>query len=454
MEQQNDNTNHTIPDPKPSATSTKSSFKPLHVRNLIPGMLIGVLIGIVGFLAYEKHLPQVTRTLYNVTLTAFGVLIVIFVLIYAFKRQITKLIFGSATANAGEVIEDAQRVTDALTDRFADTLLHEVDHDTRQRIRHVLPRLTNWFIWSRFRNWWWQWLLGIFVSLSGLTGTLLLMNQNKLLENQNALIQRQMSLEEASRRGALVVLMSNIMDKVDDEIKEQRSELLKKGISKAAVDTMKFSLSQSLVGQIVALSHSFKPYRFLNADTLIDEPLSPERGLLLITLTLLPLDTCTFDKIYKSALFKNADLRYAVLDKAYLSGANLSRANLSRASLRKTNLRKANLSGVDLSAAHLNDACLISTNLNAAILRVAFLDEADLSDAFMSCTDLRGAYLNGTRLKGADLRFAVFNLRMYSGISFQQLETVKTLIGVTGLHDSLSIPLHKAHPHLFEPPKD
>jgi hypothetical protein len=200
-------------------TPTKSGFSPLTIRNLIPGILVGILIGIAGFLVYQRYLPQVTRTLYIVTLTSFGVLVISFVLLYAFKKQITSFIFGSATANAGEVIEDAQRVTDALTDRFADTLLRDVDPGVRHRVRHVLPRLANWFIWSRFRNWWWQWVLGIFVSLGGLTGTLLLMNQNELLEAQNIkiesqtkLMNQQMLLSEASRRSTLVSLM---MDKVE-----------------------------------------------------------------------------------------------------------------------------------------------------------------------------------------------------------------------------------------------
>jgi hypothetical protein len=121
MEEQNNTPNQVPPTP------TKSGSSPLAIRNLIPGIVVGILIGIAGFLVYDRHLPQVTRTLYIVTLTSFGVLVISFVLLYAFKKQITSFIFGSATANAGEVIEDAQRVTDALTDRFADTLLRDVD---------------------------------------------------------------------------------------------------------------------------------------------------------------------------------------------------------------------------------------------------------------------------------------------------------------------------------------
>lgn len=443
--------NQATPDPKPETIPAKNGFKPLHIRNLIPGMLIGILIGIVGFLVYERHLPKVTQTLYTVTLTTFGVLIASFILIYAFKRQITNFIFGSTTANAGEVIDDAQKVTDALTDRFADTLLRDVPTDVRQRVRHVLPRLANWFIWSRFRNWWWQWLLGIFVSLGGLTGTLLLMNQNKLLENQNALIQRQMSLEEANRRSALVMLMSNIMDKVDDEIKEQRSDLLKKGLSKAEVDTMKFSLSQSLIGQIAALSHSFKPYRYMQGDSLIEKPLSPERGLLLTTLAFLPLDVNTLYKICRLATFNNSDLKNAALAGVNiyyvdLSGSDLSGVNLYGANLHGANLHGANLHGANLHIANLRKADLIQANLSNAYMSVANLNQADLSMA-----DLSGADLRWVDFSFADLLHVHFAERK---LSFNSLQTVKTLYNCKNLHDSLSIPLHKTHPHLFEPPKD
>jgi uncharacterized protein YjbI with pentapeptide repeats len=431
MEQQN-----TPPAP------TKSGFSPLTIRNLIPGIVVGILIGIAGFLAYERHLPQVTRTLYTVTLTSFGVLVISFVLLYAFKKQITSFIFGNATANAGEVIEDAQRVTDALTDRFADTLLRDVDSGVRDRVRHVLPRLANWFIWSRFRNWWWQWVLGIFVSLGGLTGTLLLMNQNELLEAQNIkidsqtnlmrkqtelaqkqteLAQQQMSLSEASRRSALVVLMSNIMDKVDREIESQQKRLSFKQKEKR-----KYKLSQSLIGQIVALSHSFKPYQYMEMDSLIEWPLSPERGQLLITLSLLPLDTATLHKVYKSATFESADLKNAVLNKAYLSRANFSGANFSGADFNEADLSGANLSGADLIGADLSRADLRGADLSGAILvwvglrganlSDAILIDADLTEAILVKTDLSGAILRGADFSGANLAGADLNEAVLCGV--------------------------------------
>ncbi|MCE7924166.1 MAG: hypothetical protein DYG98_14025 [Haliscomenobacteraceae bacterium CHB4] len=221
------------------------------------GVFIGILIGVAGLLYYQGHLPQITQALYTATWVLFGCVILTFLVFWGLREYLTRFVFGSKTASTRDILEDTQKISDVIIERIADKVLADLPIEERGRIKHLLPRLANWFIWGRLRNWWWQWILGIFVSLGGITGTMLLMNQNELLNNQNALIQRQMSLEEANRRSALIVLMSNIMDKVDREIEEQKRINPK--------DTV-FSLSQSLIGQIAALSHSFKPYRYLNGE--------------------------------------------------------------------------------------------------------------------------------------------------------------------------------------------
>jgi len=378
------------PDPQPAPTvRTGSSWK-----NMLPGLFIGILVGVAGILFYQKHQPDITTALYTATWVLFGLLIITFLLFWGLRAYLTRFIFGSKTASAADVLEDAQRVSDVITERVADRVLADLPLEERARIKHILPRLANWFFWGRLRNWWWQWILGIFVSLGGITGTMLLMNQNELLSNQNALIQRQMSLEEASRRSALVVLMSNIMDKVDREIENQQKSLTEK-----QKESRKYKLSQSLIGQIAALSHSFKPYRYLNGDTLIANPLSPERGQLLITLALLPLDTVTFDNIYMPTTFETAALGSTYLRGAYLSNANLSEADLSEADIFNANLRNANLFKANLSGAHLSEADLNSADLNSANLSGAHLSGAELNFADLRNVDLRGANLREANLE-------------------------------------------------------
>ena len=404
--------------PRPAKRS--STLQPI-----IFGFLVGITVGVIGYQAFQLYSGHVLGMFLYIFLVLFGVVVITFIMIWGFKTQLTRLIFGSKVAESSDLIAEAQQMTDQLSSSVIDKLMLEADEKDKEKVKGLVVRLGNWFVWGRLRNWWWNWILGIFVSLGGLMGTILLMNQNELLQSQNdlvanqtellrkqnKLIENQMSLEEASRRGSLVVLMSNIFDKVDDEIALQRAEMIKKG--KRVNDDTKFTISRSLIGQIAALSQAFKPYRFLDGDTLIGRPLSPERGQLLVTITRLPLDTLTINRIYNQSTFEDANL----------SGANLSGANLSG----------ANLSG----------AFLIDANLNGANLSRADLRKADLRGA-----DLRGAYLRGANLSGADLNGA--NLSRAEVLTKKQVILARTLHNCKLPRNIDVAKLKKEKPELFK----
>jgi uncharacterized protein YjbI with pentapeptide repeats len=436
------------PDQQAQNSVSPTRHKREWIENNIAPFLIGTLAGIVGMFIYQKHLEGITKVIFNISLFSFGVLVATFLLFFGFKKYITRYLFGNKAANAEDFIEDTQRISDALTEQLANKLLADAPEETKERVRFILPKMANWFIWSRLRNWWWQWVLGIFISLGGLTGTLLLMNQNKLIQNQ-------MYQNEAMRIGSLVVLMSNIMDKVDREISVQQ------GINPQQKE---FNLSQSLIGQIAALSHSFKPYKFLKGDNIIGKELSPERGQLLITLANLPLDTITFDSIFKKSTFGNADLEAANLSGAYLRKTYLMDANLNEADLSSTKLSGAILSGADLSSTKLSGAKLNFGILYGANLSEANLSEADLSEAKLSGANLSGALLSRADLSGAKLNFGNFMAADLSkadlsgaflggvDMTIKQAQTLKTLYNCSNLHDRLKIELQKTNPELFEEP--
>jgi uncharacterized protein YjbI with pentapeptide repeats len=276
-------------------------------------------------------------------------------------------------------------------------------------------------------------------------GTWLILNQNGLMENQNKLIQQQMFLDEASRRGALITLMSNIMDKVDDEIKEQRSELLKKGISKSAADTLKYSLSQSLIGQIAALSHSLKPYRFIEEDTLLSQSYSPERGQMLILISLLPLDEKTLKSIFSTSTFRRSHLYSSNFYKSKFHKAVLSGSILTVSRFSFADLSKADLSWTNLSYCVAYNVNLSGADLRIADLRSAILTEANLTGANLTEANLTGANLTRANLTGADLTGAK--------VTSKQLSNVSTLYDVQNLNDSIKIILTQSHPQLFQKPK-
>jgi hypothetical protein len=466
-----------IPTP---TTERRPAASPFSLRSLLPGLAIGILLGIAGLLMYQSHLNGITKALQIVTLISFGVIVLTFLMVFVFRQFITRKILGENSV--GDFLDDAQIVSDSVTDQLAKNLLVNVAPATSERVRKVLPRLASWFIWGRLRNWWWNWILGIFISLGGLTGTLTLMNQNELLEAQNKkiddqtgllkaqneLVSRQMQLEEANRRSALVVLMSNIMDKVDREIESQQT-----GLSMKAKEQKKYRLSQSLIGQIAALSHSFKPYRYMDGDSLIGRPLSPERGQLLITIIRLPLNSATFSQIYANSNFEAADLAGANLSSislsqrgvisSNLSGVFLSKANLSGANLRTVDLSDTDLSEADLSDAHLTEANLFNVNLENANLKNADftgditelkriigdlmklkempsgVTESALIEMYNIEANLTDANLSGANLKGAK-------------INIGQAMQVRTLFNCLALHDSIQSVLVISHPQLFENP--
>jgi hypothetical protein len=130
--------------------------------------------------------------------------------------------------------------------------------------------------------------------------------QNKLFSIQNDKIDSQIELLEADRRSSLIFLMSNIMDRVDNELKIANS------------NSSIRSLSPELIGRIAALSHSFKPYKYLDNKKLVKVPLSPERGQLLLGLIYSKLDTSCLRDIFMKADFSYADLKRVDLENSYL----------------------------------------------------------------------------------------------------------------------------------------
>ena len=237
----------------------------------------------------------------------------------------------------------------------------------------------------------------------------LFLKQNLMLDTQNYRLNLQNNLIEADRRSSLVFLMSNVLDKVDEEIKQQKQEL---GITTVdAPDSVKFALSKPLVNRIVGLSRAFRPYRMMQGDTLSGELVSPERGQLFIALMESHLDDLTQNTIVRSGNFDNAVIGRVQLDSANLSGANLIGANLSGANLSHADLSYASLFDANLSGANLNGADLRYAGFIGADLRSAGFIGADLSDAYSRYADFRYARLSGADLSyadlfGADLRYA------------------------------------------------
>ncbi|WP_298423237.1 pentapeptide repeat-containing protein [uncultured Kordia sp.] len=330
--------------------------------------------------------------------------------------------------------------------RLKKSILNALDEfDTNKNLsKDTVADLASNIIW-RFTR------IGIITLLIALLPTILLFQQNQLIKSQNKLfgvqnekvqlqndlikkqnkrIDQQTFLTEASRRSSQMFIMGEVLSDINEELESANNE--------------ERVLSNALVGRIISLSMAMKPYRYLENDSLIQKPLSPERGQLLISLIESRMDSLLFI----NRIIKNANFNYAELQ-----SANMKDANLKWADLRASNFKHANLGGADLTFADLSDsdmsfakmiggtffetdfsnanlhganfgsAKLIEANFNyadltdanlwkvdatdvifsRAIMKYVYLVETNLTETNLDYVDLTGANLHGTNFYKADM---------------------------------------------------
>ena len=235
----------------------------------------------------------------------------------------------------------------------------------------------------------WILVFVIFI-LVGCIGSIMIFKLNELFEDQkdfhNKYLGQQSEMIESNNKSGLIFLISNILDKVDYELKNNSMR----------------TLSDATIARIAALSHSLEPggYSYLEGDSLSEKKFSHERGHLLLALCYLGIDSSSFNKIKAKATFAGADLEGAHLQGVDLSGANLVKANLRGANLNGANLDGSDLRGANMWGANLIKADLKNTAMNRIDLRWADLDEADMRNAVLKGSDLRNAKLRNADLRG------------------------------------------------------
>jgi len=228
--------------------------------------------------------------------------------------------------------------------------------------------------------------IGMFAIFAAILPSLILGFQAYLLKIQYNRLEQQTYLQEAERRSSLVFLFNNVMDKIDEELKDTTNK--------------KKILSPQLISRITSLSRGLKPYNYLENDEIIEDALSPERGQLLVNLAQSELNGNSLFKIFRNGDFSFADLKGA---------------NLPSAELKQVNLFKADLSGVMFSNGEMIGAKIYHANLTAA----NFMD-----------SDLRGARLNrsnlhGTNFREADLRGVNFENAIFGEIEFTRYQSLR-----------------------------
>ncbi|PCJ66458.1 MAG: hypothetical protein COA58_06685 [Bacteroidetes bacterium] len=249
------------------------------------------------------------------------------------------------------------------------------------------------------------WVVSVLIIVSVLVFSIGVYKQNTMYKNQlqtqSIRLKEQSQMIVSVRQSKLMSLMKHILDKVENEVNSNPNK----------------ALSDETIDRIVTLSSSFKPYKSFEKDSVSEKELSPERGQLLLALSIIKMDSNSFSRIRQSTSFSQADLTNADLQGIDLSGIDLSGANIEDANLSWANLKGANLRGVNLSRANLTGADLTGADLKRANLSWAELNEADLKQAV-----LNGADLTNAKLRKADLRDATIHWAELNGVMLNEAD--------------------------------
>lgn len=247
-------------------------------------------------------------------------------------------------------------------------------------------------------------MVSAFILLSALVVILAVRGQKQSfqaqLNRQSERISELTVITESLRKSNQFYLMNNVLNKVDDELKNNPSR----------------KLTPETIARIAALCNGFKPYKTLEGDTISSRELSPERGQLLIALCLLKLDTSTFNAIKSKASFAKADLRGADLQNADLSKIDLNESDLSFANLKHSDLDHANLIRVqcietrfdsaNLSFVMMRNSTINNTYFNGAILANGNFKGCNFQNAQFIAANLNNTNFQWTKMQGSILRNA------------------------------------------------
>lgn len=228
--------------------------------------------------------------------------------------------------------------------------------------------------------------------------------QNRKFDKQNEYINIQNNLAESTRKSSLVFLLSNILDNMDKEIKQQREKLTYKENNLK----YEFKLSDELISRIVAISKAFEPYSKIDSSgSLSNELISPERGQLLIALTGVQLDSLSSSKIFKTSNFDFANVGDHVFRTKYLNGLKLNNANLSGSIFKNTQLIEVEISNSDLSYCKFKN-CSFSTKGDSYYTNLKSV-EMDSVNFDLLGASFESSNMNNLKCRNCKGHFTAFN---------------------------------------------
>ncbi len=298
------------------------------------------------------------------------------------------------------ISSDLKENTNAIIDEFNEK--KKVSKDTVVNFSvSVFKRLT------RMR------LITIMIALLALVSPILLFQQNKLIrrqnekigeqtslfELQNKLVNQQSFLAEAARRSSKTVELGSILKDVDVELNNI-----------ANIDS---TLSPRLVSKIINLSFLLKPYQYLENGEIIERPLSPERGQLLMQLigsginksflTNSILQNCDFSySDLKNIRLYNVDLRDMNMKNSNFAGVVFDAVTFENSDFSGSYFNKSTFNGCDFSNGNLSNTIILNSKFIFNTFIFAQLSNSKVFKTSFHLSDLRAVNFSESILNNID----------------------------------------------------
>ncbi len=254
----------------------------------------------------------------------------------------------------------------------------------------------------------------------------LVQNQNDLILKQNKRLDQQTHLQEAGRRSSLVFLFANVMDAVDTEIKNKHIKENRR-------------LSKQLIGRIVALSKSLKPYKYLSSDSLTTSFVSPERSQLLTYLINANLANTTYSQIFNSGEFTNLELSNVTIKDIKFENLDLSGSILNNVKFNNCQIQSFVLNNIKSENISFNHCVFDVIYMEASFVNVL---------NFISCIIIDELIADGNFLYRINFRYS------YSKTLNLHINLVKSLTFQDSFTQNFNFSKRRRHGLIYGPKKN
>lgn len=242
----------------------------------------------------------------------------------------------------------------------------------------------------------------------------LIEKQNKFIDSQTKRLDQQTYLQESSRRSSSMFLFSNIMNKIDEELKIK--------------ENLKRHLSNELIASIISLSHSLKPYKYLKNDKL-SEYISPERGQLLTFLINARLSSENYSNILKEGDFtfseiKNIEFKNINLNEVNLEGSSIENVKFIDCSI--LNLNLFNTKVKDLNFEHCNIIefrSKYSSQKNIKLLN-SNISVLSYDNCFVNSFILKNSFIKNFKALETNILGCIFKKNVFNYFIYEDLNTI------------------------------